>query len=193
MPTAKQRLDVWKGSRARTSGGLTKSDLIKNKRGKLVSKKKSSQAGSQNNLGSWLREKGTKVDKSEMLRKKSAPPADVPQKKQASPPKKKAVKKAAPKAAPKPKPAPKAAPKPAPAPQPKKQPKVVRKQAQAAPKRKKVKAKPGINPVTQQPYAKKEKSGYVEGGKVSLDNLKRTQLRRKKHKVSLADFGTGGW
>ena len=192
--SSKQRSEVWRGIRKKTSGGLTKADLIKNKRGKLVSKKKSSQAGSQNNLGSWLREKGKKVDKSEMLRKKSAPPADVPQKKQASAPKKKAaVKKAAPKSAPKPKPAPKAAPKPAPAPQPKKQPKIVRKQTQAAPKRKKVKTKPGINPVTQQPYAKKDKSGYVEGGKVSLDNVKRRKLRRKKHKLTLADFGTGGW
>jgi len=31
---------VWNGTAERTPGGLTKSDLIKNKRGKIVSKKK---------------------------------------------------------------------------------------------------------------------------------------------------------
>ena len=183
--SSKQRSEVWRGIRKKTSGGLTKADLIKNKRGKLVSKKKSSQAGSQNNLGSWLREKGKKVDKSEMLRKKSAPPADAPKSKQAAP------KKAAPKAAAKPKSGPKAPPKPSPAPKPKKQPAVVQKKAQAKPKRKKVKKQPGINPVTQQPYEKKSKSGYVEGAKVSLDNLKRRKMKPKKKAV--IDYGTGGW
>ena len=184
--STQQRSEVWLGTRVKTSGGLTKAMLVKNKRGKLVSKKKSEQASSQNNLGSWLREKGKKVDKAEMLRKKSAPPPDAPQKpKKAAakqpppPPSKKAVKKAAPK----PKPAPKAAPKPAPVAQPKKQPKIVRKQAQAAPKRKKVKKKSNISPVTQQPYEKKDPGdfvspGFVSGGNVSVDNLRRTRLRR---------------
>ena len=180
--SSQQRSQVWLGTRAKTSGGLTKSMLVKNKRGKLVSKKKSEQASSQNNLGSWLREKGKKVEKAQMLRKKSAPPPDAPKKKavQKKPaPSKKAVKKAAPK----PKPAPKAAPKPAPVAQPKKQPKIVRKQAQAAPKRKKVKKKSNINPVTQQPYEKKDPGdfvspGFVSGGNVSVDNLRRTRLRR---------------
>ena len=180
--SSQQRSQVWLGTRAKTSGGLTKSMLVKNKRGKLVSKKKSEQASSQNNLGSWLRETGKKVDKAQMLRKKSAPPPDAPKKKavQKKPaPSKKAVKKAAPKL----KPAPKAAPKPAPVAQPKKQPKIVRKQAQAAPKRKKVKKKSNINPVTQQPYEKKDPGdfvspGFVSGGNVSVDNLRRTRLRR---------------
>ena len=180
--SSQQRSQVWLGTRAKTSGGLTKSMLVKNKRGKLVSKKKSEQASSQNNLGSWLREKGKKVDKAQMLRKKSAPPPDAPKKKavQKKPaPSKKAVKKAAPK----PKPAPKAAPKPAPVAQPKKQPKIVRKQAQAAPKRKKVQKKSNINPITQQPYEKKGGrfgKGFVEKGKVSLDNMRLSRLRRKK-------------
>ena len=177
--SSQQRSQVWLGTRAKTSGGLTKSMLVKNKRGKLVSKKKSEQASSQNNLGSWLREKGKKVEKAQMLRKKSAPPPDAPKKKavQKKPaPSKKAVKKAAPKL----KPAPKAAPKPAPVAQPKKQPKIVRKQAQAAPKRKKVQKKSNINPITQQPYEKKDPTGFVSGGKVSVDNLRRTRLRRKK-------------
>ena len=83
--SSNQRSEVWRGIRAKTSGGLVKADLIKNKRGKIVSKKKSSQAGSQNNLGSWLREKGKKVPKSEMLRKKSAPPEDAKKSKKAAP------------------------------------------------------------------------------------------------------------
>ena len=65
MPTAKQRLDVWNGLRKRTSGGLTKSMLIKNKRGKIVSKKKSEQAALQNNLGDKLRPVGKKMKKGE--------------------------------------------------------------------------------------------------------------------------------
>ena len=36
-----ERLRVWKGELKKTSGGLTKGDLIKNKRGKIVSKKRS--------------------------------------------------------------------------------------------------------------------------------------------------------
>ena len=72
--SSKQRLDVWNGVRKKTSGGLQKKDLIKNKRGRIVSKKKSLQAADQNNLGSWLVGKGAKVKKSEMLRQKSKPP-----------------------------------------------------------------------------------------------------------------------
>ncbi len=182
--SSRQRSEVWLGTRKKTSGGLTKADLTKNKRGKIVSKKKSEQASSQNNLGSWLRETGKKVEKADMLRKKSAPPADAPASKA-----KKAPKKAAAKAVPKAKPAPKAAPKKAPVAQPKKQPKVVRKKAQAAPKCKKVKKKFNINPVTQLPYEKKSGLGYVEKGGVSLDNLKRTKLKPRKKKFTVADFG----
>ena len=43
----------------KTSGGLKKEDLIKNKRGKIVSKRKSLAAKKkENNLGQWLRSKG---------------------------------------------------------------------------------------------------------------------------------------
>ena len=76
--SSNQRYEVWRGLRERTSGGLTKSMLTKNKRGKIVSKKKSEQASSQNNLGSWLRKKGAKIEKADMLRKKPAPPEDAP-------------------------------------------------------------------------------------------------------------------
>ena len=86
MPSSKQRQDVWFGRRAKTSGGLTKADLIKNKRGKIVSKKKSGQAGAQNNLGDYLRETGKKVEKDKMLRAKGDVKHEA---KKASEPKKK--------------------------------------------------------------------------------------------------------
>ena len=55
----KERLRVYLGELKKTSGGLTRDDLVKNKRGKIVSRKKSGQAvGDANNLGSWLRGKG---------------------------------------------------------------------------------------------------------------------------------------
>jgi hypothetical protein len=180
--SSQQRSDVWRGIRQKTSGGLTKDMLTKNKRGKIVSKKKSGQASDQNNLGSWLRQKGKKIAKKDMLQKKSAPPEDAPKSKKKAP-KKAAPKKAAPKkAAPKPKAAPKATPKPTVA-APKKKPKVVRKQIKAKPKSKKVGKTANINPITQQPYEKKSKSGYVEGGALSLDNLKRTKRVRKKRVI----------
>ena len=34
-PTSKQRTAVWRGDLAKTSGGLTKADLTKNKRGEM--------------------------------------------------------------------------------------------------------------------------------------------------------------
>ena len=61
MPQS-ERKQVWAGEKRATSGGLTKSDLVLNKRGKLVSKKKSQRAKSENNLGDWLRKKGDKFD-----------------------------------------------------------------------------------------------------------------------------------
>ena len=57
----KERQRVFNGELKKTSGGLTAKDLVKNKRGKIVSKKKSQQAvGTENNLGSWLRGKEDK-------------------------------------------------------------------------------------------------------------------------------------
>jgi outer membrane biosynthesis protein TonB len=176
-------------------------DLIKNKRGKLVSKKKSQQAGSQNNLGSWLRTKGKKVPKKEMLYAKGAkaPAAAAPKPKKAAPKPKKAAPKPKPKAAPKPK---KAAPKPKPkaAPKPKPKPKAGgrgpaprsggRAPGSAAPKKKAritrksdqgTFAKGKINPLTKQAYEKTSgKTGYVKGGNISLDNVQRTKLRPRK-------------
>ena len=181
--SSQQRHEVWRGTRAKTSGGLTKGDLIKNKRGKLVSKKKSQQAGSQNNLGSWLRTKGKKVPKKEMLYAKGAkaPAAAAPKAKPtgsgtSGPSRKRQQKKAAPKpkpkAAPKPK---KAAPKPKPKAAPKKKARITRKSDQGT------FAKGKINPLTKQAYEKTSgKTGYVKGGNISLDNVQRTKLRPRK-------------
>jgi len=59
MPQS-ERVRVWKGELKKTSGGLTKPMLMKNKRGKIVSKRKSEAAKKKNanNLGEWLRSKG---------------------------------------------------------------------------------------------------------------------------------------
>ena len=164
-----QRLEVWRGDRKRTSGGLRKSDLTKNARGKIVSKKKSEQASKQNNLGDKLRKKGVHVAKDQMLHPKGKKPA-------AAKPKPKKVQ---PKAKPKPKQPKKVQPKAKP--KPKVQPKKV-----APPKKKVVplasrtdlptarKVKKGYNPLTNQPY------GPTGKGKVTLDNVKTgTRASRK--------------
>ena len=115
----KERLRVWRGELKKTAGGLTKADLIKNKRGRIVSKKKSLGAQKENNLKKWLRGPGDSF--AGKLKDAGLPaPAAKGQKKgqnkgQAKP------KMPAPK--PKPKPAPKPKPKPAakaPKPKPKK-------------------------------------------------------------------------
>ena len=55
-----QRLAVWNGERDKTSGGLKKADLIKNRHGRIVSKRKSEVARKLNNLGNFLAGKGKK-------------------------------------------------------------------------------------------------------------------------------------
>lgn len=50
MPTD-YRLLVWNGQREKTLGGLKKSDLVKNSKGRIVSKRKSEVAKKLNNLG----------------------------------------------------------------------------------------------------------------------------------------------
>ena len=165
--SSQQRIEVWKGSRAKTSGGLTKSDLIKNKRGKIVSKRKSSQASDQNNLGTWLRTTGKSIPKDKMLRPKgkgkAAPGSEERPKKEKAAPKQPV--KAKPKAKPKAKLARKPAAKP--------------KKAHTKPK----KAHAAINPLTGQARSEKSGLGFVKGGKVSLDNVVKRRLRPRK-KVS---------
>ena len=142
-----ERLRVWRGELKKTSGGLTKAMLMKNKRGKIVSKRKSEAAKKNaNNLGGWLRAKGDQflskgLKQENIVRKgkagrKAFKKPEVPEEKQAEVPKKKKVVEA-PK--PKPKPAP---PKPAPkkkaAPPPKPAPKKKAAPPKPAPKKKAV-------------------------------------------------------
>ena len=77
--TNAQRAKVYHGTLERTSGGLTKKDLKKNEYGKIVSKRASSAARKNNNLGAFKKTKkgfqlspakGTK-DYKDMLSKKS--------------------------------------------------------------------------------------------------------------------------
>ena len=127
MPQS-ERLRVWNGTLKKTSGGLTKNDLMKNKRGKIVSKKKSAAAKqSANNLGAWLRSKGDHflskgVTKENIIRK--GKPGRKPFKPQKQPEEEAPKPKAQPKAQPKPKPKPK--PKPQPKPKPKSVPKITK-------------------------------------------------------------------
>mmetsp|Transcript_11515 Transcript_11515/g.21618 ORF Transcript_11515/g.21618 Transcript_11515/m.21618 type:complete len:102 (-) Transcript_11515:227-532(-) len=57
---------VFRGSKAKTSGGLTKADLKKNKNGKIVSKKASARAKSlyKDTIGPWV--KAVSVAKKEL-------------------------------------------------------------------------------------------------------------------------------
>ena len=80
-----ERLRVWKGELLKTSGGLTIKDLMKNKRGKIVSKRKSQAAkDNANNLGDWLRKKGdnffSKGITKDNVKKKGAAPGPKPKK-----------------------------------------------------------------------------------------------------------------
>jgi len=60
MPSRPDRIRVWRGEIKRTKGGLTKADLMKNKSGKIVSRRRSAAAKGNSNLGNWLRKKGQK-------------------------------------------------------------------------------------------------------------------------------------
>lgn len=58
--TVGSRAQVFHGTAKRTSGGLVKKDLCRNKHGRIVSCKKQKLARSQKNLGKHLRRKGSK-------------------------------------------------------------------------------------------------------------------------------------
>jgi pyruvate/2-oxoglutarate dehydrogenase complex dihydrolipoamide acyltransferase (E2) component len=108
---------VWNGERASTTGGLKKSDLMKNRHGRIVSKRKSEVARKLNNLGNFLASKA----KAAGQEPKPAPkpkPKPKPEPPKVAPPK------------PKPKPAPAPAPKPKPKPAP---PKVAPKKKRRTP------------------------------------------------------------
>ena len=127
----RERMRVWKGELKKTSGGLTKGQLVKNKRGKIVSLKKSSQAvGDANNLGSWLRGKGDKFAGKPKGYKKDAEKDEKEEEKLAEVP---VQKKPKPKPTPKPK-----NPKPKPKPKPKaKKRKPSKRQKKPTPKKRK--------------------------------------------------------
>ena len=126
MPSrAEQRRLVWGGKMRKTTGGLSRDDLVLNRHGRIVSKRKSQAASKVNNLGNWLRNKGQKFGDVPQLAKKGTngkPKAKVVAAKPKPKPKVVAAK-------PKPKPKVVAAkPKPKPkvvAPKPKPKPKVV--------------------------------------------------------------------
>ena len=92
-----QRLAVWNGEKKRTSGGLTKSDLTKNRHGKIVSKKKSEVARKLNNLGAYLANKGKKKVQEEKEEKSPKPKPKPKPKKKSPKPKPKPKKKLGPK------------------------------------------------------------------------------------------------
>ena len=74
-----QRIAVWNGERAQTTGGLKKADLIKSRHGRIVSKKKSEVARKLNNLGNFLASKGAKAAKAKAEPKpKAAKPQATP-------------------------------------------------------------------------------------------------------------------
>ena len=170
MPkTSVQRIKVWRGQLERTTGGLTKAMLTKNKRGKIVSKTKSRQAASSNNLGNWLHDSGVAIPKADILRYKSSPPEGAKQAKE----------KPAGKVVKAPKPEKKVAKAPKKVAKPVKQPaakqpaaKPVAKVAKPKPKPKKAKkAKPKVNPITGEAYKKKSGLGYAGGSAIDLDNI----------------------
>ena len=128
MPQA-ERMRVWRDEIKKTSGGLMKKDLMKNSRGKIVSRKKSDAAKKnkdKNNLAGWLRQKGEqflskgmtaehvvrKGKRKKKLQKLTLPGSGTPE------PKPKPVVKLEPKPKPKPKPVVKLEPKPKPKPKP---------------------------------------------------------------------------
>ena len=103
MPSRPDRVRVWNGEIKRTRGGLLRIDLVKNKAGKLVSKRRSQSARAASNLGAWIRQKGQKFKDipegavkgaAKAIKPKPKPPQKPPQK----------PKKAEPKPVPKPSP-----------------------------------------------------------------------------------------
>jgi len=60
IATIGSRARVWHGTAKKTSGGLKKRDLIKNKYGRIVSRKKHEMAKKENRLVKygWVTEKG---------------------------------------------------------------------------------------------------------------------------------------
>ena len=70
---AGSRLQVWTGSRKSTSGGLKKKDLIKNKNGRIVPKKKSQSGKSNKWAASYKKARASMVKEGMMSRRQMTP------------------------------------------------------------------------------------------------------------------------
>ena len=169
----KERLLVWRGLLKKTAGGLTKSMLIKNRKGKIVSKKKSSAARKENNLGDWLRKSGESFEA-----KLLAAGLPQPKKKGAS---KSSASKSKSKSSTTPKPKPKAKAKAPPAPKKAKATKAATKATTQTPK---AKPKPKSKPKSKAPMKKAKeppRAGEVKNlSKISVGNI---VVPKKKGKV----------
>jgi len=155
MPQS-ERVRVFNGELKKTSGGLTAKDLIRNKRGKIVSRKKSLQAAHvDNNLGSWLRGKGDKFEGKPKGFKEPEPKKQEPKKPEPKKQKKQEPKKQEPKKQKKP--------------EPKKQkPKKQKRQKRPEPKKQKKKPKSAQRAGEQEPMKPGEKPNMSE---ISVGNI----------------------
>ena len=166
----RERMRVWRGELRKTAGGLTKNDLVRNARGKIVSRKKSKGATNENNLGKWLRTAGDSFGGK--LQDAGLPLPKSKGKKHPKAPKPQTDRKIKKPAAPKPKPniaKPKpAAPKPKPKPKPKANPP-------------KPKPKPKANPPPPRRRKSPVKAGQLKDySKISVGNILKSQPVTKK-------------
>jgi len=214
-PSRPQRLRVWRGELKKTSGGLTRDDLVKNSKGKIVSRRKSKQAGEQNNLGVWLRSKGDKFG--DKPAKAAAPNKQQPKQAQEKPkvkpkPEPRGPGRASLPGRPAKQPAPKPRPKPLKAPKPVKAPKVLKakqkKQKVVLHAREpqpefvkfkedlgksslKVAKEPDLYAVRRDPIVESAPVARNVNPKfsdVSVSNIRRRSSRRKKKRVDYSKF-----
>ena len=175
-----QRIAVWNGERASTTGGLKKSDLMKNRHGRIVSKRKSEVARKLNNLGNFLARKAK--GKAKKAEPKPEPPKVAP-----------------PKPKPKPKPEPKVAP-----PKKKSQAEIAKeKHIKKFLERKKMKDSGYIKNITKDPevIAERKKKGRHFKSAVDPANIipnqraglpgKLKKAPKKKKKIEVIDLSGG--
>ena len=187
-----QRIAVWNGERASTTGGLKKPDLMKNRHGRIVSKRKSEVARKLNNLGNFLarKAKGKAAKKAEPKPEPKPKPKPKPEPRKVAPPK--------PKPKPKPKP-PKVAP-----PKKKSQADIAReKHIKKFLERKKMKDTGYIKNITKDPevIAERKKKGRHFKSAVDPANIipnqraglpgKLKKAPKKKKKIEVIDLSGG--
>ena len=170
----RERLRVWRGELKKTAGGLTKNDLQRNARGKIVSKKKSRASTNENNLGKWLRSAGDSFGG--LLQEKGMPApkrkgqGNVKYNKAHKPQADKNIKQVA---APKPKASPKLVTKPKPKPKPK--------------------PNPPASPKKAAPLKKKAKSPVKVGQIKNLAKVSVGNIIPKQKKATYDKTGWPGW